>query len=426
MSENDFLFCDETENQPLISVVIASFDLLSGIKICHRWIFEKIEESNRVEYLQNLDDVLKVTLNNVHRQSENNFENGCVTSTAEFPCFEWFLTNVVFLYKNSTFAKRGIFISVGFIFHSKFIGNNLYLNNSLMYYTKIFANFFKQMVIKNENFNIFPSLKGFLQRIANECSRLININLRLQNNGLMSNITSFSPSPENLNFFAILLTSHMQTQMTTVIESSSYEDAKEIAMFLIHFMLPFQRDMSSLQHNSSPVNNLFLQCVDRQKCSPENLMISFERPVTWLRLPEKQIFRTSNLEMRHSASVSSEFLISTEMSLEEDQISQIKNSYQVHLMSEPSFWALVTYSYIIQFPDKVKLIICQNQFSEVLNITIELLSICKGKVEKDLAPILKNLRVISKQGALMVMSLTQIYDHNFFQHSNIKKLLESF
>ena len=52
---------------PLYSIFIGSFDLLTGIKVCHQLDFNE-------SIGQQIEEIVKITLSNVHPQDQNSLE----------------------------------------------------------------------------------------------------------------------------------------------------------------------------------------------------------------------------------------------------------------------------------------------------------------------------------------------------------------
>ncbi|OHT00884.1 hypothetical protein TRFO_32358 [Tritrichomonas foetus] len=400
---NDTEYLSKSKNEPLVAMAVASFDLLSGIKVGYRWLFTDDD------ICENLDDVCKIMLCNVHRQNEQAFEC-CATSTIELQCFGWYVTNAIFL-KNQPNTKKNIYISVGLVFKSEKIKNNPHLSESLIFWTKIFANCVKTTITKNEQLS---SLRRIAERVSMECNNLISA-------GILE-LPPFNPSPADFYFYSILLTSHIQTQMRTVIESSSPKDAQTVASFLASFMIPFQLELSSLEHRQNPVSGFFLQCVERQKQSPEEHMITFQKPVTWLRLPERQILRTSDLNLIQTTENYTILIESTDRDDQEvkSQFTRIKNLYKVQQMTSPSHWALNTNLLLNQFPKLARKIVCEQQLAELLRTAFALISIQNGKPEKLTAPILKLLRIQTQDDAEMVLAIAKLYDHDIARQIRAK------
>lgn len=347
---NEIEYLNETNDSPFIGIAVGSFDLLSGIRLCHAWVFQKEEKIN-----EKIENALKVTLANVHRQSEE-FYNVVSTSIIEMQNFKWFITNTIFLVSNNTTnpsMKRNKFISVIFIFKSILIRNDFHLKNSLLILTRKFAQNVKSCFTNNHP---FTSLKEYIDIIIYRGSCLIQSGIPKSYYVLNK---EFKLSTTEFLFYATLLTSHIQTKMTTVIETSSLTDALQIVSFLINFMFPFQIDQSSIQHMLAPVPGLFLQIVEKQKQPIGEIVRNFNGPVTWLRIfDRKKIFQfASTSKFKPNASAAPPPLESFEVfsdGQERDAKPAVAN------------WSLATVQLLLSSQSKNESkVICEQQFSEL-------------------------------------------------------------
>lgn len=99
-------------------------------------------------------------------------------------------------------------------------------------------------------------------------------------------------------FYASAVTSHWQTQMTTVIEATSVDDAKKLLRILSCFTLPYQLALSSDVFEAVPTPGLYLQIVERQTTPIEEHLAKCNGPCTWIRLPERQIYQTPPVDIQ--------------------------------------------------------------------------------------------------------------------------------
>ena len=98
-------------------------------------------------------------------------------------------------------------------------------------------------------------------------------------------------------FLTEVLTSHLQTEMTTVIESSDEESALNLFKFLSLFCLTNQLSLSSDKYKSYVVPGLYLQIVTHQDEFPLTTLYTFERPWTWIRLDEKLVVQITDYSL---------------------------------------------------------------------------------------------------------------------------------
>ncbi|EAX95796.1 hypothetical protein TVAG_354080 [Trichomonas vaginalis G3] len=129
---------------------------------------------------------------------------------------------------------------------------------------------------------------------------------------LESHIEKTPPMPQILQtdipFYSAALSSHFQTQMTTIIEASSIEIAKPIFDFLSHFLLPYQFALSSPIMHNEPIRGLYLQCVRKCNELPKNLLFQFDRSWTWVRADSHIVFQSPNIYRQQQ--ISREYMMS--------------------------------------------------------------------------------------------------------------------
>lgn len=428
-------------NKALSGIFIGSFDLLTGIRLCHQKQFKELTE-------QQIDDIIKISLSNVHRQEQKYFENFSI-STIEIECYQLIITNAVF---NISITKnKYAYYSVGLIFDSKEIRKNEHLTEMFIFWTKILAYNVKNILLqsnsKQEVTNIdYSSLDDLIERISDECSTLTQSQI--------DNLLSFDIiKPFDQNFYATALTSHLQTQMTTVIELPSFDDNdvqnnsissnsnklqvqqnptktksnpknsktqtpkstsikdsesiitfqsttskfNDLFCFLAHFTLPSQLELSSLEVKSYPTPGLFLQCVCSQKVAPEEFLSISPRPTTWIRLQNMKIYRTneklfseqyknaiqSNLyTSNESETTVSPYLrpfLSISSKLKKDQINKLI-VLTLNNNNNYSQWAFSTVSLIKESPKILKKMTTEQCFSSLIKLALTFIAIKNDKL----------------------------------------------
>ena len=113
-----------SQNKPLSGIFIGSFDLLTGIRLCYQKKFNELTD------LQ-IDDIIKISLSNVHRQEQRSFENFAI-STIEIQCYQLLVVNAIFSIASSIKNKFNTYYSVSLIFDSNKIRKNEHLNEIMM------------------------------------------------------------------------------------------------------------------------------------------------------------------------------------------------------------------------------------------------------------------------------------------------------
>lgn len=395
MSEFDYI--EENNTSPIISIAIGSFDLLSGTRLCNVWVFSKKEEN----FTENLENSLKSTLSTVHRQMDPNnvylFAN-IPTSTVDIQCLGWYITNAIFTHASSVnainpAAKRDTFYSVIFIFKSFLIRNDYHLRRSLLSLTRKFAESAKTCLANNQPLS---SLKEY----ADDCRRLAT---SLIESGIPTSFyvqnKEFGLPCTDLYFYSSLLTSHIQTKMTTVIETTSLSEAFKIVSFLINFMFPFQIGQSSIQHALTPVPGLFLQIVEKQKRNILDIVSEFNGPVTWLKL-----FESREIYLFNSTTKSKTTSNSNPPSLESYEIFNDNPSKEIKIFS--SNWSLATCYQLLSSQSKTESkTICKEQFSELTRNSLFFLTMENKKNEKEM---FKKMMQIDEQDEKALNAVSQL------------------
>ena len=384
MSEND----DIGRATPFIAIGIASFDLLAGVKMCHHWIFDKNQT-----ILENLEDVLKITLVSVHRQKEQTFANISL-STFEILSFGWYLTNGIFFIPT---PKRNHFFSVLFVFKSSFIRNDIHQSNALLALTKKFSNNVKSTLLKNDNYS---NLDKIVERVQYEAAGLI--------------INTISPSipykdisfsfPES--FYRNLLTSHIQTQMNTIIETSDLSKVQSIINFLYNFMFPFQRNLSSFDLKPSPIPGLFLQIVKPQELSLDELATCFQSPFTWVRISSNSIYQYLNQNKEQSTT----FILASSDCNEQSANRNARVTSKLIQFSSFSDWSINTCQFLSRSQSQAqKRVICERQFHELVDNALTSIALDGRKEEKE---IFKQSLKCNVQDEKMMVALGELFTAN--------------
>ena len=438
-----------SQNKPLSGIFIGSFDLLTGIRLCYQKKFNELTD------LQ-IDDIIKISLSNVHRQEQRSFENFAI-STIEIQCYQLLVVNAIFSIASSIKNKFNTYYSVSLIFDSNKIRKNEHLNEMLIFWTKILANNVKNLLTQNNakqdasNAN-YSSLEGIIDRISDECSTLVQS--QINNLPSIDFIKSFDS-----NFYAAALTSHLQTQMTTVIElppqstdseSSFPQQLKnskfnDLSCFLAHFTLPSQLELSSLEVKNYPTPGLFLQIVCSQKVPLEEFLTISPRPTTWIRLQNMKIFRTneklfldqyknavqSNLYNNENDSTNSTIspylrpFWSISSKLKKEQINKLIVSSINN--SNCSSWVLSTLSMIQESPKFVKKMTTEQSFGSLIKLIFAFIAIKNEKIGinnenqdflsmDQIIDIQKNeLDLENNDDLLIVISIAQIFDNNTYK-----------
>lgn len=261
-----------TSGELLLAAGIACFDMVSGIKLTR-----KLKTSERVPS-STLEDLFKTVLANVHRQSDDvypNFQNSdglskLRASTIESSSDNWFMVYSVFLSIGEK-RTRPIHHSVGLVFDLEKIPSSPHFRAILERACCTLARAVGTLTLQGTDLSEASKILTFLLSEITEASK--------------HRLTVLPPvemdAAVRFNYNRLLF-SHLTTQMTTVIEVID-GDYMKYASFLSHFLLPYQREMSTLEILEKPCPHLFLQCVREQKKKNwERIVASFGRWLTWV------------------------------------------------------------------------------------------------------------------------------------------------
>jgi hypothetical protein len=393
----------------LLAVGIASFDMLSGIKVCSRWLLASDIDGPRLE------DVFKITLSNVHRQPEDAYAQHPI-STVEIQSFKWFITNSIFIV---TKKPRSIYYSVGLVFDTRTTPETPHFTEILIYWCKILSTCARSLLNANSSLD---GLKYVIDSAADE------ISIAARNS--ISIIPPIDLHQCDSRFYNLLLTSHLQTQMTTVIEIAksaiSREEAVRIARFLAHFELPFQRQLSTLSILPKPSPHLYVQVVERQSSDYVELMLSFGRPVTWVRLSDRtdqssQILRSmaqiTEQRVCHESYIKAVFVDKLKADAAPgSDIPDIKGKLRVEEVTTPAPWAIGTIFLINSVPPPARPMICEQQLGAILRIGISIVAIHRekfaiggadGEIDRE---VYKSLKLPTVTDFDMALGVAHLYD----------------
>ena len=186
-------------------------------------------------------------------------------------------------------------------------------------------------------------------------------------------------SPQDVNFYSLVLTSHLETQMTTIIESPTEELCANLITFLSHFTFPYQLELSSTVLRDSPVQGLYIQCIKPQQSLPFNILAGFQRPFTYVNIKNKDVKqspdwdyqRTTRLQLRqiHIQSIP---LGNKERNVEAaKRQNAIMSKYKIKFMErnkklDPCKWSNETLATILKANGPMRENVAAIKFSEIV------------------------------------------------------------
>jgi hypothetical protein len=200
--------------------------------------------------------------------------------------------------------------------------------------------------------------------------------------------------------YARLLTAHFETQMTIVIEAASGapEHAQEIACFLAHFSLPHQRRFSSLELLRRPSPHLYIQCIETQgQGLPHELMLMFDRPVTWVQLPDrrdghvrinKSEATADELRACHDVFVKTRF-VERELADEggvNKRIGELRDRLRIQDLVVPAPWCVVRVTMLLETPDNARFMFCAEHLAAIVRTAIAIVAIVQARASDPIPP----------------------------------------
>ncbi|OHT09972.1 hypothetical protein TRFO_20960 [Tritrichomonas foetus] len=291
-------------------------------------------------------------------------------------------------------------------------------------------------------FNVTPILRGFLLDygtfvISSLDSPLIDKQLTF-------------PLPFPHDFLAKCLTSHLQTQMTTVITSSFEVKSKQMAHFLSYFLLPNQKTFSSDKIFDVPLQGFFIQCIQpptsvttpqissnaqHQKIKmPLEELIQFQRPWTYINIDSMTVIQCPSIESqkmyrsqyRHSIL----FAFDADHNEINKRLTSIFSRYKPNIDVGTSEWAIKAIKVLEDAPSQMKNFVGEQKTTEIMEKAVTMISLVNGILENTAAvfidPVqLKEIgRIISvtdKEELQMVSSVSQLFDKSMFRKTEAKR-----
>ncbi|KAH0791797.1 hypothetical protein GPJ56_004291 [Histomonas meleagridis] len=383
-----------------IGVAIASFDMRSGIKILEQWNLQHVDD-----FTENLNFSFRMVLGNVHRQGEEWLLN-FLQQNIVIHQLDWFISNSTFIIKRpkDVYYAIQIILKQNEEFQSVPVTNILH---SFLQYLTIAA---KNLINKNDSLS---KLKPLIDKKVDEFKIILKSGF--------TNLPNFNIIPVENVFFSTCLTSHLQTHMNTIIETTSIQECENLLNFLSHFTLPYQKRFSSLSLSPTPTPGLFLQCVQRQTIPIEDILIEFPTPCTWIRFPERQIIQTPSLDAHRNIHL--EYLNVTSMNDFDDpevkkRSSKLKQQLKLSNVNGYVHWANNVVSLVIK-NDRAKHFICDQYLSSLIKTALMVTAMADSYIRKQctlpvqldcVASIMRMMKVSFKDDALLIVNVAQIYD----------------
>ena len=408
-----FMLDDE---HPFRLVALCSYDTLSGIKLIFQWVF-----SDKVDFPY-LKDVLKLSLNHIYRQDTKSIDS--------FPCLNVDMPEIDVSFTSSLFScKNGAtttYYSFLFIFYSSKMLHSPYiitlLEDQVLFCAKVCQSAFQNgKDLYSQTHNIRTAVDNITQfMFSPKIKQPLNV----------FNISNISSSSEQ-NFFATAITSHLQTQMTTVIEIEDENNKDYLPLYdlLSKITLPEQLSLSSPKPQAFPTPGLFLQVTYyRSPNLPYEHLMQFRRPWTWIRFFKRKIVQMNDFEIQEITRLDYRTNILFEPDADRSEIQKrfmkIKRGYNPEECTA-SAWANEIIHYLFKIPSHFINNYLNQKLIDELNKSMTFMKMVDDAITKGGGTFLQpdQLNFITKVVDLkdneeikIAVALAQIFDKRVFRH----------
>ena len=402
------------QDDTIIAVAMGTFDLMSGVKPFQKWQFVD------GDFTLQLESLFRMILSTVHRQKGNVFDGSLIT-TLEIASSNWFVINTVFHITTPEIANskpRETYYSISIIFDSTKFDKSQQVIACATYWIKQLVNAAKFLIVKNEKF----------QKMAPLVRKCVEEILTLQHIGIKQ-LSSYFMDPQEIQFYALLLTAHLKAGMNTIFEVTQLSDCEKYFNFLAHFTIPEFLKYSSNEVRKQPNMFLHLQIVEKQNFSPEEILFQSPGERCLIRMADRQVYITPNYQTQVKANA--EYMkIRVENSMTDDQETKRKNlksrtvSYKPRSLSNPCSIALLS----VKLTDEVKIettyLICQQRLAVIIRNAVTLISLVddlllsSGKDEITIPQrdeLIKLLKLKDKDDFDAIVPIAHIYDEDIYK-----------
>ena len=235
---------------------------------------------------------------------------------------------------------------------------------------------------------------------------------------------------DDLEFYTYVLNSHLETQMTTIIEvkDAGGKEYLNLFNFLAHFLLPYQRQLSSDKVHDMIIPGFFLQVVGPQtnKVFPYEKLLRFNRPWTYIVLSEKKIIKSQNIDSHLSSfhEYRNNIMLNPKITQKESESSIIKlqRTYRKETPLKTKLFSNFI-SDLQKLPIRMRSIACQQKLGEMINKAIALMeavtqlisetgaSFVSPKPAKDICSKIG----ISLEETKIIVSIAQLFDSKMYR-----------
>lgn len=359
---------------PFSAVCIASFSMKTGVIIHDNWSFDE-----RFENTKWVSDLLKLNLLNVQQQPSNNFAD-CPTSYIH-------LLEQKISYFASVFVRNSDIFSEYWCvaFFIKDSSNNMktLFVNTISNLTSYAGKVVRKYAEENNIDGSFVEL----ERILNIISQLLSIHPFSFGK---INLTAF-----DINFLGAVITSHLQTQMTTIIEADNPDLAKQLFDILMYFCLDYQQKLSDKYYRNSPIPYLYVQIVWQQTTIPLNMLWEFKKPWTWVQLSEKAVIQSPPIEVQSVAYAENQQIKTSSLTDEEikNRTAKISRIYKLNVVRNSEFGVKLI-NMLLAANQKYLEFCARDIFARIVQKSVLLIELCGSIIKCVEAPTREELHEI--------------------------------
>jgi len=414
-SKTTFIKIDSSS--PFFAISIGSFDYLNGINVEYSWGFKNS--------LLNGDcfDFTRIALSGVMRHDDDYFES-IPTFYFDFPDKSYSTFGCYFFDNSKEKIKYYCLIAYTASLLQKNVDDLFQVCLPMMRITT------KQCVFSIKDNLPFLTLTPYVNSYASYCSTIFSSGI--ENVCVLPTEKTFYDS-----FLGKIVTSHLQTQMTTIIESNDIELSNRYFSFLSKFLLPDQASLSSMVVRSSLVPGLFLQCVTNQTSFPFQALWQFNRPYTWVQIDSKRVFQSPNTMIQQQ--INNEYMNSVLMdpslsnTMVDEKCHTLLMTYQLSAVNE-SRWSIEKVKELLSLPHNIRSFCCEQSFSCWITkslVAIEMVkffsSKCSAKyLQQDhIRSIGESLEIRDKDEMKILISISSRFDSTIYKkvYSGKKEVL---
>ncbi|EAY09034.1 hypothetical protein TVAG_180080 [Trichomonas vaginalis G3] len=394
-------------NHPFLAVCIASFSMRTGVIIRNLWKYDE-----RFENRQWLTDLLKFNLLNVQQQQQSSFAD-CPASFFQLLEHKISYFASIFIHQADSYPEYWCFAI--FINETKVNLKTLYVNTvtqQTCYCGKIVRKFCEE--------NNINGAMPEVERILNIISQLLSPH-------------TFSIQPMKLDYFDInflgtLIASHLQTQMTTIIESNNQEEAKLLFDILMNFCLDYQKSLSDKYYRNTILPFLYVQITWQQAAIPMNMLWEFKRPFTWVQLSQRIVIQSPAIEVQRTAFIENQNIKTSSLSEEEikARAAKISRIYKLNVIRSSEYGVSII-SKLLSVNQKFLDFYTKQVFAKIVQKAILLTELCETIIKSDDIPTHEEIHHIDsildlsdespykKDERGIIISIAALFNHNSYK-----------